>query len=85
MARRSGLMRQVFAMATPDDLVRALAEAAPVGAAPHFFSFGGIAATSRWARAVADGNIVLDAEGGFRVESSPLLRERTSGTAPPEK
>src|ERR1700683_430962 len=85
LARRSGLMRQVFAMATPDDLVRALAEAAPVGAAPHFFSFGGMAATSRWARAVADGNIVLDAEGGFRVESSPLPRERTSGTAPPEK
>jgi hypothetical protein len=78
-------MRQVFAMATPDDLVRALAEAALVGVAPHFFSFGGIAATSRWARAVADGNIVLDAEGGFRVGASPLPRERTFGTTPPEK
>jgi methylenetetrahydrofolate reductase (NADPH) len=85
LARRSGLMRQVFAMATPDDLVRALAAAAPVGAVPHFFSFGGIAATGRWARAVADGNLVLDAEGGFRVESSPPPRERTFGTPPPEK
>jgi methylenetetrahydrofolate reductase (NADPH) len=85
LARRSGLMRQMFAMATPDDLVRALAEAAPVGVTPHFFSFGGIAATGRWARAVADGSIVLDAEGGFGVESSPLPRERTFGPTPPEK
>ena len=68
LARRSGLMRQLFAMATPDDLIRALAEAAPIGVVPHFFSFGGIAATSRWGRAVADGNITLDAEGGFRVQ-----------------
>jgi methylenetetrahydrofolate reductase (NADPH) len=85
LAHRSGLMRQMFAMATPDDLIRALAEAAPVGVVPHFFSFGGIAATSRWARAVADGNIVLDAEGGFRVESSPPPRDRTFGGAPAEK
>jgi hypothetical protein len=32
------------------------------------FSFGGIPATSRWARAVADGHVVLDAGDGFRVE-----------------
>jgi methylenetetrahydrofolate reductase (NADPH) len=68
LAKRSGLMRQMFTMATPDDLVRALAEAAPVGVVPHFFSFGGIAATSRWARAVVDGHIALDPDGGFRVE-----------------
>jgi len=85
LARRSGLMRQMFAMATPDDLIRALAEAAPVGVVPHFFSFGGIAATSRWARAVADGDITLDAEGGFRVESSPLHRDRTIGGSSPAK
>ena len=69
LARRSGLMRQMFAMTTPDDLVRTLAEAAPAGIVPHFFSFGGIAATSRWARTVADGVIALDANGGFRVEA----------------
>ena len=68
LARRAGLMRQMFAMNTPDDLVRALAEAAPANVVPHFFSFGGIAATSRWARAVADGLITLEAGGGFRVE-----------------
>ena len=84
LARRSGLMRQVFAMATPDDLIRTLAEAAPAGVVPHFFSFGGIAATSRWARAVADGNIVLDADGGFRVEAPPLPRDRTFDGAPAE-
>jgi len=68
LARRSGLMRQMFAMATADDLIRALADAAPAGVIPHFFSFGGIAATGRWARAVAEGHIALEADGGFRVE-----------------
>jgi methylenetetrahydrofolate reductase (NADPH) len=85
LARRSGLMRQMFAMTTPDDLIRMLAETAPAGVTPHFFSFGGVAATSRWARAVADGNIALDADGGFRLESPPPPRERTLGAAAPEK
>jgi methylenetetrahydrofolate reductase (NADPH) len=68
LAWRSGLLRQMFAMATPDDLVRALADAAPAGIYPHFFSFGGLPAAGRWARAVADGCIALEANGGFRVE-----------------
>jgi methylenetetrahydrofolate reductase (NADPH) len=67
LARRAGLMRQMFTMATPDDLVRALAEAAPAGVVPHFFSFGGIPATGRWAHAVAEGRIMLEANGGFQV------------------
>jgi methylenetetrahydrofolate reductase (NADPH) len=67
LAQRSGLMRQMFAMTTPDDLVRALAEAAPAAVVPHFFSFGGVPATCRWARAVADGRIALEANG-FRIE-----------------
>jgi methylenetetrahydrofolate reductase (NADPH) len=71
LAQRSGLMRQMFAQATPDDLVRALAEAAPSGVVAHFFSFGGIPATGRWARAVADGRIALEPGGGFRVEAPP--------------
>jgi hypothetical protein len=54
----------MFAMATPDDLVRTLAEAAPAGVTPHFFSFGGVPATARWTRAIASGR----ADGGFRVE-----------------
>ena len=68
LASRAGLMRQMFAMTTPDDIIRALAEAAPANVVPHFFSFGGIPATSRWARAVADGHVTLDPHGGFRVE-----------------
>ncbi len=70
LARRSGLMPQMFAMTTPDDLLRTLADAAPADIVPHFFSFGGIPATSRWARAVADGRIALEPGGGFRVEPS---------------
>jgi methylenetetrahydrofolate reductase (NADPH) len=67
LARRSGLLRQMFALTVPDDLVRALAEAAPVHVSAHFFSFGGVPSTARWARAVADGHIELDAAGGFKV------------------
>lgn len=71
LAKRSGLMRQMFAMTVPDDLIRTLAEAAPAGVTPHFFSFGGVPATARWARAVADGRITLEADGGFLVEPPP--------------
>jgi methylenetetrahydrofolate reductase (NADH) len=69
LARRSGLMRQMFALTTPDDLIRALADAAPAEIVPHFFSFGGIPATARWASAVADGRVTLDAGDGFRIEA----------------
>jgi len=69
LARRSGLMRQMFALATPDDLIRTLADARLAEIVPHFFSFGGIPGTARWATAVADGRITLDAGGGFRVEA----------------
>jgi methylenetetrahydrofolate reductase (NADPH) len=71
LARRAGLMRQMFAMTTPDDLVRSLADAAPANVVPHFFSFGGIPATGRWARAVADGHVALEPDGGFQIETAP--------------
>lgn len=67
IAQRAGLMRQMFVMATPDYLIRMLADAAPVGVALHYFSFGGILATSRWTRAVADGQLVVEGDG-FSVE-----------------
>jgi methylenetetrahydrofolate reductase (NADPH) len=71
LARQAGLARQLFAMSAPDALVRALAEAHAAGrlgeVAPHFFSFGGILATARWASAVAAGRLTLDAAGGFQV------------------
>jgi methylenetetrahydrofolate reductase (NADPH) len=73
LARRAGLARQVFGMSAPDALLRALAEAhGHLGdVAPHYFSFGGIAATARWASAVAAGRIALDAADGFQVAPPP--------------
>jgi methylenetetrahydrofolate reductase (NADPH) len=72
LARQSGLARHMFGMSAPDGLVRALAEAHAAGqlgdVAPHFFSFGGIATTARWANAVAAGRITLDGGGGFAIQ-----------------
>jgi methylenetetrahydrofolate reductase (NADPH) len=72
LARQSGLARQLFAMTAPDALVQALAQARSdrsLGMVkPHFFAFGGIAATARWASAVAEGHLILAAGSGFRVE-----------------
>jgi methylenetetrahydrofolate reductase (NADPH) len=74
LARQSGLARQLFAMTAPDTLVQALAQARSdrrLGMVkPHFFAFGGIAGTARWASAVAEGHIMLAAGPGFRVEPS---------------
>jgi methylenetetrahydrofolate reductase (NADPH) len=67
LAQRAGLVRQLFALTVPDDLIRALADAAPARVSAHFFSFGGLGATTRWARAVADGRITIEGDGGFRV------------------
>jgi methylenetetrahydrofolate reductase (NADH) len=71
LARQAGLVRQLFALSAPDALVRALVDARatrPLGEiVPHFFSFGGLARTARWAQAVAERRIVLEG-GGFRVE-----------------
>lgn len=72
LARQSGLARQLFAMTAPDALVQALVQAhagSRLGMVkPHFFAFGGLAATARWAAAVAEGRITLEAGAGFRVE-----------------
>jgi methylenetetrahydrofolate reductase (NADPH) len=78
LARQSGLARQLFAMTAPDALVQALAQARSdrsLGMVkPHFFAFGGIAATARWASAVAEGHIMLQAGPGFRVEPTAAMR-----------
>jgi methylenetetrahydrofolate reductase (NADPH) len=75
LARQSGLVRQLFAMSAPDALVRALAQARAerhLGEiAPHFFSFGGLARTARWAEAVALRRIALEGGEGFRLEAPP--------------
>jgi methylenetetrahydrofolate reductase (NADPH) len=70
LARHAGMMRQMFAMSAPDAIVRALAaERASLGdVRTHFFSFGGLVRTARWASAVEAGQVVLEAGQGFRVE-----------------
>jgi methylenetetrahydrofolate reductase (NADPH) len=77
LARQSGLARQLFAMTAPDALVQALAQARSdrsLGMVkPHFFAFGGIAATARWASAVAEGHLILGAGPGFRVEPTARM------------
>jgi len=54
----------------PDGLIRGIAEAAPLDgiAGLHFFPFGGVAKTARWANAVTRGRFRLAAGGGMDVE-----------------
>jgi methylenetetrahydrofolate reductase (NADPH) len=68
LARNAGLARQLFGASAPDTIIRALAAAQLGDIAPHFFTFGGLGSTARWASAAAAGRIVLDRAGGFRVE-----------------
>lgn len=75
LARQAGLARHMFGRSAPDRLVRMLAAARAGGhlgdVALHFFSFGGVAATARWASAVAEGHITPDGAGGFQVAPPP--------------
>lgn len=70
LTRNAGLAKHLFGANAPDAIIRALAAARHgLGdVAAHFFTFGGLAATARWAAAVAAGRIALDHGGGFRVE-----------------
>jgi methylenetetrahydrofolate reductase (NADPH) len=72
LARNAGLLKHLLGAAAPDRIVRALIEANRDGAlgdiAPHLFSFGGIAATARWAAAAAAARINLDRDG-FTVQA----------------
>lgn len=70
-ARQAGLLKHLFGGSAPDVLVRALAEAGRNGRlgdiAAHFYSFGGVDTTARWAAAAAAGQIALDTKDGFAV------------------
>ena len=72
LARHAGLLRNLFAMSAPDTIVRALAtewaDNRLGDVRPHFFSFGGLARTARWAAAAEQRRIALQAGQGFRVE-----------------
>jgi len=55
----------------PEKIVRAVAAAGVAGEIEtfgiHLYSFGGLARTCAWMRAVADGRFALDGEGAFRL------------------
>jgi methylenetetrahydrofolate reductase (NADPH) len=71
VTKNIGLVKNLFGVSAPDTIVRALAEENSTGSlgqvAAHFFSFGGVAATSKWAAHAALGKITFDGEG-FSVE-----------------
>jgi len=67
-ARQAGLIKKLFAVSTPDAIVRTLAQANGLGdVATHFFSFGGVGASARWAAATQAARIALDSGEGFSV------------------
>jgi methylenetetrahydrofolate reductase (NADPH) len=72
LARNAGLIKHLVGTSAPDGVIRPLADAGAAGrlgrVAPHFFSFGGVAATARWAAAVRAGRITLGRADGFQVE-----------------
>ncbi len=71
LTRQGGLLKQLIGSSAPDMIVRAVAEADAdkLGdVAPHFFAFGGVGATARWAAAAAAGRVTLDRADGFQVE-----------------
>ena len=62
--RNVGLLKNLIGASTADPIVRALAISEGLGEVnPHFFSFGGLPATVRWAMAAANGRIKLNKEG----------------------
>jgi methylenetetrahydrofolate reductase (NADPH) len=73
LANRTGAMADLLRTKAPDDLIVDFARhrAANPGSrirCPHFFAFGGVAKSARWANAVRDGRIRLDKqESGFEV------------------
>lgn len=71
VAKHAGLVKHLFGVSAPDGIVRILADenaAGSLGAvAAHFFSFGGVGATAKWAAHAAQGRITIDGDG-FSVE-----------------
>lgn len=72
VAKHAGLVKHLFGVSAPDAIVRALAEENASGAlgpvAAHFFSFGGLGATARWAAHAQQGRFALEGSG-FTVEA----------------
>ena len=71
LARNIGLVKNLLGASTADPIVRALADMRDElgDITPHFFSFGGLPATARWACAAGTGRITLTKDG-FEVPKS---------------
>jgi methylenetetrahydrofolate reductase (NADPH) len=71
ITKHAGLVKNLFGVSAPDSVVRVLAGENATGSlgnvAVHYFSFGGVAATSKWAAHAAQGRITLEGDG-FSVE-----------------
>ena len=71
VTRNVGLVKHLLGSTAPDAIVRALTRAAADGTlghvAAHFFSFGGLPATARWAAFAQAGRITLEGDSGFSV------------------
>jgi methylenetetrahydrofolate reductase (NADPH) len=71
---RTGATANLLRQQTPDELITTIARHRATSPSsrvvkPHFFAFGGVLKTARWANAVASGRFVLNGEAtGFRVE-----------------
>ena len=75
-ASLNSVMRNMAAMAklarlatTPDEMLTGLVRGGAARGSsrivqPHFYAFGGVAATARWIRAVIDGNFEVKPDGG---------------------
>jgi methylenetetrahydrofolate reductase (NADPH) len=71
VTKHAGLVKHLFGVSAPDTIVRTLSYENAAGSlgtvAAHFFSFGGVAATSKWAAHAAQGRLTLEGDG-FTVE-----------------
>ena len=74
LTSRTGAMANLLSTQAPDEMVTALARHKGVNPQSrfkkvHFFAFGGVVKTARWANAVISGRFVLNSQAtGFRVE-----------------
>lgn len=73
LANRTGAMTELLKTKAPDDLIVEFARHRAANPdsrifCPHFFAFGGVAKSARWANAVRDGRIKFNKqESGFEV------------------
>ena len=71
ITKHAGLVKNLFGVSAPDTILRVLAGENAAGTlgsvAVHYFSFGGAAATSKWAAHAAQGRFTLEGDG-FSVQ-----------------